>query len=92
VHKDKTGRVKAIEYLKAEMVPDERGGCPKPVATEGSNTIIEATSVMVAIGQMGDYSFLEKEFEDKIERCTSWLSASAMPVALPLFPTRCDVP
>ncbi len=70
VHKDEKGRVKAIEYLKAEMVPDERGGRPKPVAIEGSNTIIKATSVMAAIGQMGDYSFLEKEFEGtiKIER------------------------
>ncbi|HDO06143.1 MAG TPA: FAD-dependent oxidoreductase [Bacteroidetes bacterium] len=70
VHKDENGRVKAIEYLKAEMVPDERGGRPKPVAIEGSNTIIEATSVMAAIGQMGDYSFLEKEFEEtiKVER------------------------
>jgi len=70
VQKDEKGRVKAIEYLKAEMVPDERGGRPKPVAIEGSNTILEATSVMAAIGQMGDYSFLEKEFEKtiKIER------------------------
>ncbi len=64
---DDKGRVKAIEYLKAEMVPDPRGGRPKPVAIEGSNTVVEATAVMAAIGQMGDYSFLEKEFEDKIK-------------------------
>ena len=67
VIEDENGHVKALEYLKAEMVPDERGGRPKPVAIEGSNTIVEATAVMAAIGQMGDYSFLEKEFEDKIK-------------------------
>ena len=67
VHKDENGKVKAIEYLLAEMVPDERGGRPKPVAIEGSNTVLEATAVMAAIGQMGDYSFLEGEFEEKIQ-------------------------
>jgi glutamate synthase (NADPH/NADH) small chain len=67
IHKDSKGRVKAVEYLKAEMVADEKGGRPRPVAIEGSNTIIEATAVMAAIGQMGDYSFLGKEFEDKIK-------------------------
>ncbi len=64
---DEKGHVKALEYLKAEMVPDPKGGRPKPVAIEGSNTIVEATAVMAAIGQMGDYSFLEKEFEEKIK-------------------------
>jgi glutamate synthase (NADPH/NADH) small chain len=70
VIEDENGHVKALEYLKAEMVPDPKGGRPKPVAIEGSNTIVEATAVMAAIGQMGDYSFLEKEFEEtiKIER------------------------
>ncbi len=67
IHKDEEGRVKALEYLKAEMVADEKGGRPRPVPIEGSNTILEATAVMAAIGQMGDYSFLGKEFEEKIK-------------------------
>ncbi len=67
IHKDEKGRVKAVEYLKAKMVPDERGGRPRPVAIEGSNTILEATAVMAAIGQKGDYSFLPEEFADKIK-------------------------
>ena len=67
IHKDENGRVKSIEYLKAKMVPDEKGGRPRPVAIEGSNTILEATSVMAAIGQMGDYSFLEEEFQERIK-------------------------
>ncbi len=67
IHTDDKGKVKAIEYLMAEMVPDEKGGRPRPVAIEGSNTIMEVDSVMGAIGQQGDYSFLEGEFAEKIE-------------------------
>ena len=66
-HSDENGRIKSVEYLKAEMVADEAGGRPKPVAIEGSNTIIEVTAVMGAIGQQGDYSFLEGEFAEKIK-------------------------
>lgn len=50
IQKDDTDRVKSIEYLLSEMVPDEKGGRPKPVAIEGSNTILEATAIMAAIG------------------------------------------
>ena len=64
---DEKGHVKAVEYLKAEMVADEKGGRPKPVPIEGSNTIIEATAVLGAIGQQGDYSFLEEEFTEKVK-------------------------
>ncbi len=67
IHTDDKGKVKAIEYLMAEMVPDEKGGRPKPVAIEGSNKIMEVDSVMGAIGQQGDYSFLEGEYAEKIQ-------------------------
>ncbi|OYT12651.1 MAG: oxidoreductase [Bacteroidetes bacterium 4572_114] len=67
VHTDKKGNVTAIEYLMAEMVPDEKGGRPKPVAIEGSNKTLEITALMGAIGQQGDYSFLEGEYEEKIK-------------------------
>ena len=67
IHTDDKGKVKSIEYLMAEMVPDEKGGRPRPVAIEGSNTIMEVDSVMGAIGQQGDYSFLEGEFAEKIK-------------------------
>jgi len=55
----KNGKAEGIEYLKAEMVADDKGGRPKPVAIEGSNTILPLTALMGAIGQQGDYSFLE---------------------------------
>ena len=63
---DKKGKVTGIEYLMAEMVPDERGGRPKPVAIEGSNKVLEITALMGAIGQQGDYAFLE-EYSEKIK-------------------------
>jgi len=67
IHVDNKGHVKAIEYLMAEMVPDEKGGRPRPVPIEGSNKVLEVTSVMAAIGQQGDYSFLEGEFAEKVK-------------------------
>lgn len=67
IQKDENGRVKSIEYLLSEMVPDEKGGRPRPVAIEGSNTVLEVTSIMAAIGQMADYSFLSEEFTSKIK-------------------------
>jgi glutamate synthase (NADPH/NADH) small chain len=64
---DDKGSVTGVEYLMAEMVPDERGGRPKPVAIEGSNKVLEITALMGAIGQQGDYSFLEGDYEEKIK-------------------------
>ena len=66
VHTDKNGKVNGIEYLKAEMVQSEEGGRPRPVAIEGSNTIMPVTAVFAAIGQQGDYSFLD-EYTDKVK-------------------------
>ena len=66
VHADKNGKIESIEYLKAEMVADDKGGRPRPVAIEGSNTILECTALMGAIGQQGDYSFLES-YKEKIK-------------------------
>ncbi|MCD6367003.1 MAG: FAD-dependent oxidoreductase [Bacteroidales bacterium] len=63
---DENGRVKGIEFLRAEMVADDKGGRPKPVAIEGSEEILEVDTVIGAIGQEGDYTFLPEEFKDKI--------------------------
>jgi len=65
---DETGKkVKAIEYLEANMVAEE-GGRPRPVPIEGSETIMEVDTVIGAIGQEADYGFLEgTPYMDKIE-------------------------
>ncbi len=65
--KGDNGKVKAIEYLKAEMVADDKGGRPRPVAIEGSETILEVDTVIGAIGQEGDYSFIPETFQKKIQ-------------------------
>jgi len=63
---DDNGKVIGLEYLKANMVAQE-GSRPKPVAIEGSETIIECDSVIAAIGQQADFSLIPKELLDKIE-------------------------
>jgi len=64
---DESGKkVKAIEYIEAEMVAEE-GARPRPVPIEGSETILEVDTVIGAIGQEADYSFLPEEYMDKIE-------------------------
>ncbi len=60
------GRVKYVRYLKAEMVPDPKGGRPRPQPIEGSETDLEVTTVIGAIGQQADYSFLPEEYQQKI--------------------------
>ncbi len=61
------GKVKSIQYLMAEMVPDEKGGRPKPVPIEGSEQVLEIDTLIGAIGQEADYGFLPQEYLDKIE-------------------------
>lgn len=65
--KDENNKVKAIKYLRAEMVADDKGGRPRPVPIEGSETIMECSTVIGAIGQEADYSFLPEEYRNKIE-------------------------
>ena len=64
------GKVKSIKYGMAEMVADDKGGRPRPVLIEGDEHILEVDTVIGAIGQEADYSFLPKEVMDelKIER------------------------
>jgi len=64
---DKNNKVTGLEYLKAEMVADDKGGRPRPVAIEGSETIYECDTVIGAIGQEADYSFIPEKYLDKIE-------------------------
>ena len=65
--KDEQGRVKAIEYLRAEMVADPKGRRPRPVPIEGSETILEVDTVIGAIGQEAYYDFLGDEWIEKLK-------------------------
>lgn len=63
---DTNNNVIGIEYLKAKMIADEKGGRPKPEPIEGSETVINATSVIGAIGQEGAFEFLTPEWLGKL--------------------------
>ena len=65
--RDDSAKVKAIEYLRAEMVDDPRGGRPRPVPIEGSETILELTNVIGAIGQEAYYDFMGTEWLGKLK-------------------------
>jgi glutamate synthase (NADPH) small chain len=56
-----------IQWGEAEMVPDEKGGRPKPVLQEDKIHLETYDSIISAIGQGADYSFIPREFEEKIE-------------------------
>ncbi|MCK5856037.1 MAG: FAD-dependent oxidoreductase [Bacteroidales bacterium] len=64
---DENNKVTGIKYLKAEMKADAGGGRPRPVPIEGSEAIMEVSTVIGAIGQEADYSFLSDEYMNKIE-------------------------
>ena len=64
---DDKNKVTGIKYLKAKMVADDKGGRPRPVPIEGSETVMEVTSVIGAIGQEADYSFFTEEAMKQIE-------------------------
>jgi glutamate synthase (NADPH/NADH) small chain len=61
------GRVTAIKYANAEMVPDPNGGRPRPKIIEGDEHIIETTAVIGAIGQEANYSFIPEDIKEQIE-------------------------
>lgn len=64
--KDESGKVTGIEYLMAEMKA-EGGGRPRPIPIEGSEAVMEVDTVIGAIGQTADYSWMPEEYLNKLE-------------------------
>ncbi|MBN2658042.1 MAG: FAD-dependent oxidoreductase [Spirochaetales bacterium] len=60
VEKGDSTRLKLF-FGMAEMVDQGEGQRPKPVLIEGSEEVIECDSVITAIGQEADYSFIPEE-------------------------------
>lgn len=54
------GRVSGLECLRAELGAPDADGRRRPVAIKGSEFILPASSVILAIGQTADKSFLAK--------------------------------
>jgi len=63
--RDDNGKVKGIEYVMAEMV-EQDGGRPRPVAIKGSETIYECDTVIGAIGQQADFTWLPENYKEEI--------------------------
>ncbi|WP_293447513.1 NADPH-dependent glutamate synthase, partial [Persephonella sp.] len=51
---NENGEVVGLKCIKMELVPDEKGGRPRPKPVEGSEHIIECDAVIMAVGQ--DYN------------------------------------
>ncbi|MFO7783775.1 MAG: FAD-dependent oxidoreductase [Thermodesulfobacteriota bacterium] len=59
VKADEKRRATHLEYLKMELGEPDASGRRRPVPIEGSETLMEAETVITAIGQSPDISFLE---------------------------------
>ena len=66
LEKGDTTRLKLF-WGKAEMVAEGEGKRPKPVLIEGSEELIECDTVISAIGQGADLTFLPEEIQNKLE-------------------------
>jgi len=54
-----------IEYIKAKMVAQD-GGRPRPVAIEGTETIYKCDTIIGAIGQQADYTWLPEKYKEDL--------------------------
>jgi NADPH-dependent glutamate synthase beta subunit-like oxidoreductase len=66
IEKGQERRLRLV-WGRAEMVPDDRGGRPRPKLIEGSEEVIECDTVVPAIGQQADYQFLPPEVAERLE-------------------------
>jgi len=64
---DKNNRAIKIKYANAEMIPDPQGGRPRPKIIEGDEHLLDVSSVIAAIGQQADYSFIPDDIFSKLE-------------------------
>lgn len=65
--KDEQGKVKAVRYVKTKMVPQPGGKRPKPVPIEDEVYEWDVDTVIYAIGQAPDLSFLPESWLEKLE-------------------------
>jgi NADPH-dependent glutamate synthase beta subunit-like oxidoreductase len=83
VRGDEQGRATHLEYLKMELGEPDASGRRRPVPIEGSETLIEADTVITAIGQSPDVSFLEGAAGDLARlKTTRWNTVDVDPVTL----------
>ena len=67
---DEEGRATHLEYIKMELGEPDASGRRRPVPVEGSETLLEVDTVIAAIGQKADVSFIDQEKFHKLEQLT----------------------
>ncbi len=65
-------RIYGLEFIRNELREADGSGRPRPFPIPGSETPIEADTVIVAIGQSVDLSFMEHDPEIKDLALTKW--------------------
>jgi 2-oxoacid:acceptor oxidoreductase delta subunit (pyruvate/2-ketoisovalerate family) len=70
----KDGKVAGLQCIRMKLGPPDESGRPKPIPIEGSEFEIAADSIVVAIGQQPDLSFLPAEIALKKNKilCDEW--------------------
>jgi len=73
------GKAEKLEYIKMELGEPDASGRRRPVPIEGSETTLDIDTVIAAIGQKADMSFLSKERYPKLEqlKLTRWNTLDA---------------
>lgn len=69
---DEDGRAKGIEYLRMELGEPDDSGRRRPQAVEGSETVLDATFLIAAIGQKPDLSCLYGDGDSCPLETTKW--------------------
>ncbi len=64
---EKNGNKLDFTWNNAKLIEQPDGGRPKPVVDEGKDITRSFDSIISAIGQSGDFSFLPEEIEQKLD-------------------------
>ncbi len=74
---DENSRANRLEYIKMELGEPDESGRRRPVPIEGSETILEADTIIAAIGQKTDVSYIENSPKLEKIRYTRWKTVDA---------------
>ncbi len=74
---DEKGKLTQIEYIKMELGEPDASGRRRPVAIEGSNTLMDVDVVIAAIGQRPLKDWYTKDLEERGLKLTRWNTIEA---------------
>ncbi len=69
---DEDGKLKQIEYLRMELGEPDSSGRRRPVAIEGSETLLDVDVVIAAIGQRPRLDWYTEDLEERGLKLTKW--------------------